>query len=224
MFFGMLSLWRILEAYDRPSTRNQVLAGVAIGLSISSRYLMGILVLPLLVVDLALLRQATGKRKGIVTSAIAGLAALGAAFALSTPYLFLDFWNALRSVRSETRRASLGADGLTPPGNLLWYLTQALPSRADLAAVCAGAGRRRAGCDAPPLSAIAPGRLRRRLRGHHQPFLPPLGSLAHPDPADPDDPGRRCPGQCMPARIHGHPATDDPAGNLRRGDHGLACA
>jgi 4-amino-4-deoxy-L-arabinose transferase-like glycosyltransferase len=128
MFFGMLSLWRILEAYDRPSARNQVLAGVAIGLSISSRYLMGILVLPLLVVDLALLRQATGKRKGVVTSAIAGLAALGAAFALSTPYLFLDFWNALRSVRSETRRASLGADGLTPPGNLLWYLTQALPS------------------------------------------------------------------------------------------------
>ena len=111
MFFGLLSLWRILAAYDRPSTRNQVLAGLAIGLAVSSRYLMGILVLPLLVVDLALLRQAKDVRRRIVTSAIAGLAALGAAFALSTPYLFLDFMTALRSIRSETRRASLGADG-----------------------------------------------------------------------------------------------------------------
>ena len=128
MFFGLLSLWRILAAYDRPSTRNQVLAGLAIGLAVSSRYLMGILVLPLLAVDLALLRQAKDVRRRIVTSAIVGLAALGAAFALSTPYLFLDFMTALRSIRSETRRASLGADGLTPPGNLLWYLTAALPS------------------------------------------------------------------------------------------------
>ena len=27
MFFGMLSLWRILEAYDRPSTRTRCLPG-----------------------------------------------------------------------------------------------------------------------------------------------------------------------------------------------------
>ena len=127
MFFTALSLWRILETYDHPTPRNHILAGLAIGLSISSRYLMGTLALVLLGVDAVLLIRAKGSRKQIALAAVAGMAAIGITFALTTPYFFLDFRTALSSLRSEARTASLGADGLTPSGNLLWYVTRALP-------------------------------------------------------------------------------------------------
>ena len=88
----LLSLWRILAAYDRPSTRNQVLAGVGDRAGSFQS-------LPDGHPGPAAARRRPGAAEagqrrsanGIVTSAIAGLAALGAAFALSTPYLFLDF-------------------------------------------------------------------------------------------------------------------------------------
>jgi hypothetical protein len=49
------------------------------------------------------------------------------AFALTSPYLFLDFNTAVESLLAESRTVHLGADGLSRPGNLLWYLSQAIP-------------------------------------------------------------------------------------------------
>jgi hypothetical protein len=53
-------------------------------------------------------------------------AALG--FAAVTPYFFLDFETALANLQSENRSVNLGADSLSPAGNLLWYLGDSLPA------------------------------------------------------------------------------------------------
>jgi len=128
-FFGLLSLWLCLGAYDRPTHLNHVLAGAAIGLSISSRYFMVVLVPFLLLLDLHLLLQRPGnvQSRQIVSAALTGTAVAILAFAATTPYFFLDLDTARADIFREARPEHLGADGLTRPGNFLWYLTQAIP-------------------------------------------------------------------------------------------------
>ncbi len=131
VFFGALSLWLCLRVYDHPTITNQGIAGLAIGLSIATRYFMIALIPVLLVIDGLLLWQQRilqpSKLKAVGLGIVAGLLAILAAFALSTPYFFLDFAAALQSLRIEARDAHLGADGLSPAGNLLWYLKEAIP-------------------------------------------------------------------------------------------------
>lgn len=133
-FFTVLSLWLCARLYEHPSRRGQLLAGAAIGLAISSRYFMITLLPALVAVDLALWRalrrrQAPAREIRVLpASAAIGLIAVGAAFALSTPFLFLDFSTAVTNLASEARTTHLGADGLTPLGNLNWYVTRVIPS------------------------------------------------------------------------------------------------
>ena len=127
VFFGALSLWRILKTYQHPSARNHLWAGLAIGLGISSRYFMASLVPLLIAVDCVLLYRTTETRRKILTASCVGILSVVAAFALSTPYLFLDFQTARRNLQREARVTQLGADGLSPVGNLWWYLSDAIP-------------------------------------------------------------------------------------------------
>lgn len=130
VFFGVLSLWLCLRLYDRPTIGNQIVAGLAIGLSIATRYFMVALIPVLLAVDgLVLWQQASrpGRLKANWLGIGAGLLTVGVAFALSTPYFFLDFATALENLASEARSTQPGADGLSPAENLLWYLTKAIP-------------------------------------------------------------------------------------------------
>ena len=125
--FGLLGLWLMLRLLDSSSLRRQVLAGSAAGLAIASRYFLVALVPVLLVVDaLVLRRTATPRRRALIPAAL-GLAAIAAAFAVSTPYLFLDWGNSIATVLPEARATHLGADGLSRPGHLWWYVSQALP-------------------------------------------------------------------------------------------------
>jgi hypothetical protein len=81
-------------------------------------------------VDIAVLRQPageTGRRKQGIGVSI-GFLAIAAGFVLSTPYFLGDFQTALANIRFEARTTHTGADGLSPPGNLIWYLTQSIPS------------------------------------------------------------------------------------------------
>ena len=99
-------------------------------MAISSRYFMAALIPVLAAVDgIILWRQITHRQKLWVTwlSMGVGLLAMAGAFALTTPYFFLDFETAWRSVGVEARSTHLGADGLSPPENFLWYLTSAIP-------------------------------------------------------------------------------------------------
>jgi len=130
VFFAMLALWLCLRLYDRPTAGNQVLAGAAIGLAIATRYFMIALVPVLLTIDGVMVwRQVVrhGSLRRPLLEPVVGLLAIAAAFALSTPYFFLDLPVALQSVAAENEASHLGMDGLTPIGNLVYYVTGAIP-------------------------------------------------------------------------------------------------
>jgi 4-amino-4-deoxy-L-arabinose transferase-like glycosyltransferase len=126
IFFSMVSLWLCIKLYNHPTLLRQLLTGLVIGLSIASRYFMGILTLVLLYVDIVILRQDDHKKQWIGIGA--GFLAVGAGFLLSTPYFLIDFLAALHDIIYEARDTHLGADGLSPLGNFIWYLTQAIPN------------------------------------------------------------------------------------------------
>ncbi len=129
-FFGMLSLWLCLRLYDSPRVRNYIAAGFVTGLSIATRYFMVALVPILLVSSWLALRRADcleARNKMTWLNIGAALLAVVTAFALSTPYFFLDFARTMVDLSSEAEVTHLGADALSPLGNFFWYLTQAIP-------------------------------------------------------------------------------------------------
>lgn len=130
VFFGMLALWLCLRLYERPTIRNHMMAGLAIGLGIATRYFMVSLIPVLLAVDALVIYQAKSRAarlKSLWPGIVLGLCASLAAFAISTPYFFRDFATAVNDLRFEAEATHLGADGLSLAGNLLWYLTKAIP-------------------------------------------------------------------------------------------------
>jgi hypothetical protein len=126
-FFALLALYLTLCVLERPTVARQAAAGAAVGLAVASRYFLAVLGPVLLAAQaIAFRRQAAAERRFWRTFAPAWIAA-ALAFALSTPYLFLDFETAFANLRSEARTTHLGADGLSPLGNLAWYAAVALP-------------------------------------------------------------------------------------------------
>jgi 4-amino-4-deoxy-L-arabinose transferase-like glycosyltransferase len=117
IFFGMLSLWLCLRSAQQPTRTRVVLAGLGIGLAIATRYFMVALV-PILVASV-------WRRAPL---AVLGVAAVALGFVIASPYAVLDFPALRTSLAGEAETSHLGADGLSPPGNLLWYVTTALPS------------------------------------------------------------------------------------------------
>lgn len=126
-FFGWASLYQLSRLYDRPNLKNTLLTGALIGLAISSRYFMVTFLFPLALVAWLRLRPANGTRAALMAIVLGGLVAL-LAFAFTTPFFFLDFHTAWADVANEARSTHLGADGLTPPQNVLYYVFSALPS------------------------------------------------------------------------------------------------
>jgi len=124
VFFALLALLLIMRVVERPTRPNQVLAGVALGAGIASRYFL-VTFLPALVAAsvIALRRRVPGASlRGI----FAAVGATIATFALTTPYFFLDWTTAQQTLAVENGH-SLGHDGLSPVGNLRWYLGLSLP-------------------------------------------------------------------------------------------------
>lgn len=129
-FFGILGLWLCLRVYDQPTTRNQMLAGVVIGLAAASRYFMAALVPVLFAVDVLLIWQSSSRRstwRALRSSMIVGMLAVPIIFAVTTPFFFLAPHEAWQSLKHEARGDNLGADGLSRLGNLWWYLSNGLP-------------------------------------------------------------------------------------------------
>ena len=124
-FFTLLGLWLCLRLHERSVLRNHVLAGAAIGLGIATRYFMVLSVLFIVAVDALLLRREGRKASWGIA---AGLVTIPLAFAISTPFFFLDLPGAMESLRTVAEVTHPGADGLTPIGNFAWYLTNAIPN------------------------------------------------------------------------------------------------
>jgi len=125
VFFTVLALLLIMRLLERPSVVRHALAGAAIGLGIASRYFLVTLVPVLIVAGLIAIR-----RRAPQTTAwgiAAGLGAAIAAFALTTPYFFLDWAAAHRSLGLENA-PSVAHGGLSPPENLRWYLVSSIPN------------------------------------------------------------------------------------------------
>ena len=142
-FFGMLSLWLCLRLLDAPNRLNHLLAGMAIGFAVASRYFMIALVPVLLFVDILVFRRTPrgAARAELAYSSLLGMLAVAATFVILNPYLFLEASTAARHIRNETRVVHLGADGLSRSGNFVWYLVHAIPNMMSWPqAVLAGAG------------------------------------------------------------------------------------
>jgi len=124
VFFGLLALWLCLKLLDEPRIRWCVLAGLSVGLAVASRYFLVALLPGLLVAAIFPHRHAL--RSALRAGGIALASAFGG-FALSTPYFFLDWHAAWRSLHAENEPI-LGHGGLSPLGNLRWYLGTAIPA------------------------------------------------------------------------------------------------
>jgi hypothetical protein len=124
VFFGLLALWLCLRALDDPRMRWRVLAGLGVGLAVSSRYFMLALVPCLLAA--AILPHRHALRSALRAAGLASACAFGG-FVLSTPSFFLDWNSAWGSLQSENQ-PMLGGGSLTPLGNLRWYLGTAIPA------------------------------------------------------------------------------------------------
>jgi 4-amino-4-deoxy-L-arabinose transferase-like glycosyltransferase len=124
VFFGLLALWLCLRLLDEPRIRWGVLAGLTVGLAVSSRYFMVALV-PVLVAA-AVLPHRRAVRPALRSAAIVLGSALSG-FVISTPYFFLDWNTTLDSLRLENAAPGPSSGGLSPLGNLHFYLGTAIP-------------------------------------------------------------------------------------------------
>jgi hypothetical protein len=117
VFWGMLALWLCLKLLDRPTMRNQLFAGAAIGLAISTKYYLGLLVFVLMLADLLILfnnsKHHPFTKRELLTRAMAGGLMIPVAFSLSSPFFILDFGNAFTTMMLEARSKHPGHDGLT---------------------------------------------------------------------------------------------------------------
>lgn len=117
IFFGLVSLYFSLRLLDDPSARNYILAGLAAGLAISSKYNAIFFVVPIAVSHFVRWRVAGLRRAEIYLAAIA----CGLAFLLTTPFAVLDwshFWqNGILGDAAHYATGHAGDEG----DNLAWY-------------------------------------------------------------------------------------------------------
>jgi hypothetical protein len=131
LFFGLLALYLVARTWEDSAPRRQLLAGLALGLAVASRYFMIAVVVVWLLAQLFRIarEQSAPRRRRIALGLLAGSVAVLLAFLAITPFLLLDPQAAIESVRTEARTTHPGADGLSRPGNFLWYVTTVFPWR-----------------------------------------------------------------------------------------------
>jgi hypothetical protein len=138
-FFVMLVFWLVLRVADRPTLRNYIIAGAAVGLAASTKYTAAMLVLPLVAAHAFARRAETAPPPW--TYPLLSLAAAAAVFLLTSPYVLLDagtFWKHFSAERQHMRAGHFGVTG----SSSWWYYTRSLtgPLLGIPAAVLALAG------------------------------------------------------------------------------------
>ena len=104
--FTLLALHSAIGMYDRPSARIAVLTGVGIGLAVASKYsALPIVAAPLVAVVLSVTRTPPEEREAARRLAVRNLLIAGAVsfavFAITSPFVFLDFQNFWQAVVKE---------------------------------------------------------------------------------------------------------------------------
>jgi hypothetical protein len=133
-FYALLALWMSMRAVDRGRFRDWALAAAAIGLALSTRWFFAVLIVPYGVAALFWLRSTRivdvpGMRlRTTATKPVLGFFLAPMAFALTSPFVLLSPARVLADLRLENRSTHPGADGLSPLGNLAWYLGDVIPT------------------------------------------------------------------------------------------------
>lgn len=133
-FFALVAVWLALRAMDDGRFRDWALAAIAIGLTISTRYFYAALVVPYGVAALLWLRSSRARpdprirpRRAWAVPILA-LLATPAAFAITSPFVLIHLPRVLVALRADAGSSHPGADGLTPVGNAIWYVSQVIPA------------------------------------------------------------------------------------------------
>jgi len=129
-FFVMLAYLFIGNVYSRGRGGDYALAGVAIGLGAATKYLPVILLVTLVLAHAMRLRRDRGSWSavGITTPLLAGVALAALAFFVASPYVFLDWRNALHDyIALANQKNATGCVGSDCQLNFIPYITQTLP-------------------------------------------------------------------------------------------------
>jgi hypothetical protein len=131
LFFSMVTIYSLIKVYREPTFRYQFLAAVSAGLAVSSRWpsLALISVFVLIHVGLFLHFKEAEWRGSVLRSASWMLALAFITFAITTPYIFLEFGIFQADMELEKAAHGLGMDGLSPPENFLYYLGKGIPEK-----------------------------------------------------------------------------------------------
>ncbi|MFL5684266.1 MAG: ArnT family glycosyltransferase [Chloroflexota bacterium] len=132
-FFALIAIWLAVRAMASDRRRDWALSAIAIGLAISSRYFFASLLVPYGAAAWLWYRSGSrsatpgDRRRTLIVPAVA-LVLTPITFAITSPFVLLDLPRAIADIRFEARGVHPGADGLTPIGNLAWYIGEVLPS------------------------------------------------------------------------------------------------
>jgi hypothetical protein len=145
MFFALSSIWLILRAGERADITSWAIAAISVGVAMSTRYFFATLMIPY-AIGLWIWwtktrgREALSSVRSRATVPLLGTFTLAPlAFALTSPFFFIDLHRAIANLRHEARTIHPGADGLSPIANFGWYLGTMLPTALGLVAVALAA-------------------------------------------------------------------------------------
>lgn len=128
---AMLTLWFAVRLLGDPSRKNYISAGLAMGLSISMKYTAAFLIFPLLAAHILAVRVfprkpgVNARRKSsrpVWSSFFMALGLALVAFALTSPFVFLDTTAFLKDFSFERTHMRLGHFGLDATSSWYFYL------------------------------------------------------------------------------------------------------
>ena len=127
-FCALAGIYAAVRFAERPSRRWALLAGAAAGLAAATKITTVVVGAAWLVAWLTHVkkRSAAGRRSDLVYLGLAALAA-AATFAVTSPYVLLDWQHAISNLLFENRGGHAGAERLPGLQNWGWYLAVALP-------------------------------------------------------------------------------------------------
>lgn len=127
VLFMLVSVYHSVQLWRCLSSKRMLLSAVFAGLAFGNRYLLAFLVGYVTLTPLVIGWLKAIPFKRTASLALTSLALSLVVFLVSNPFIFFDLATLEGDLLKQARSMHLGADGLTPIGNFVWYLTNTLP-------------------------------------------------------------------------------------------------